>query len=120
MKDKINNLPKIGKTYNTFDDGKIKESIRYVVTIDEIIPFDEIDKPTLDLWYKEINMCYWLYSKDTDFFIKGTLDNNELAIYSRTIDGGWFTLGENNYGGELDIDGTLTKISKGHQKEYQK
>jgi len=123
MKDILDNLPKIGKTYNTFDDGKIKESRRYVVTIDEIIPFNEIDKPTLDLWYKEINICHWLYSKDTDFFIKGTLDNNEQVIYCKTKDNiwslldttiGWFIIGDT--GGRLDIDGSLTKILEEYQK----
>ena len=36
-------LPEIGKTYNCFDDGKIRESRMYQVTIDEIIPFEKAD-----------------------------------------------------------------------------
>ena len=37
----------LNKTYDYFDDGKIRESRRLPVTIREIIPFSEIDSETL-------------------------------------------------------------------------
>jgi len=94
MKPNISKLPIIGETYNTFDDGKIKESRLYKVEIEDIIPFKDINKETLDIWVTEVKNCYWLYNKETDYFIKGILSNKEQVIYCRTKDNGWFDLGE--------------------------
>lgn len=100
----LKELPKIGEIYNCFDDGKIKESRRYTVTIKEIVPFKKIDKETLKEWKEEVKTCYWLYDNETDYFIKteGGYDNE---IFVRTKDGGWFSI----IGGSarLDIDGSL-------------
>jgi hypothetical protein len=103
----------INKIYNYFDDGKIKESRRLSVLITEIIPFDKIDIDTLKLWESEVETCYWLYSKETDFFIKGILKitekKNEEIYFVRTTDNnpGWFSLG--HWAGRLDIDNSLLK-----------
>ena len=35
-------IPVIGKTYNYFDDGKIKESRRSQVVVMDVIPFGEL------------------------------------------------------------------------------
>ncbi len=32
-------IPKISKTYNCYDDGKVRESRKYEVTITNVIPF---------------------------------------------------------------------------------
>lgn len=105
-------LPKINKTYNYFDDGKIRESRRGDVKIVEIIPFDKIDIYTLADWKEEIEDCDWLYSKETDYFIKGLLkvseSKEEDVVFVRTLNDGWFSLGW--WGGRLDIDGSLTEI----------
>lgn len=102
----------IKKTYNYFDDGKINESRRMPVTITEIIPFDKIDSETLLFWKEEIKQCDWLYSKETDYFVKGLLKISESEqkeiVFVRTIKnngGGWFSLGF--WGGRLDVDGSL-------------
>jgi len=102
-------LPVIGKTYHYFDDGKIRENRKLNVKITDIIPFDKIDDETLTLWYEEIIQCDWLYSEETDLFIKGELElsqgKKELIVFVRTKDNSWFSLGW--WGGRLDVDGSL-------------
>jgi hypothetical protein len=101
-------IPEVSKIYNYFDDGKIRESRRLSVIITEIIPFNEIDIPTLDAWKEETGECNWLFSDNTDYFIKGDLqlgDEIEKIVFVRTLDGGWFSMGW--WGGRLDINGSL-------------
>ena len=112
----------IGKTYNYFDDGKIKESRKSPVIITHIIPFNKIGKRILKQWEEEAEDCDWLYEKETDFFIKGDLYVTETQIekivFVRASRNGWFSLGW--WGGSLDVDGSLTKISDGYLEEYNK
>lgn len=106
-------LPEIGKTYIYFDDGKIRESRKYNVVIKEIIPFDKIDEKTLEFWKKKVKDCYWLFSPNTDYFIKGELDLDEKienVVFVKTIDDEWFSLGW--WGGTLDVDGELNALLK--------
>ena len=109
----MKNLPEIGKTYNCFDDGKIRKSRMYQVTITEIIPFEKADNEILELWKETISSCYWLFYK-TDYFIKFTSNENEEyinGIFARTKDNGWFGISDNWWNsGRLDIDGSLTAI----------
>jgi hypothetical protein len=108
----------LNKTYDYFDDGKITIGRKIPVTITEIIPFNEIDKETLSNWKEEVKQCYWLYAKETDYFIMGELklSNNEIekVIFVRTINinnnNGWFSLGW--WAGRLDVDGTLADSLK--------
>lgn len=101
------------KTYNYFDDGKITQSRMIPVIITEIIPFDKIDEETLEFWKEEVKEIDWVYAKETDYFIKGNLmigrDRIEEVIFVRTINNndGWFSMGE--WGGRLDVDGSLTE-----------
>lgn len=108
----MKNLPQINKTYNYFDDGKIKESRMLSVTIIDIIPFDKIDTHTLSLWKEDVESCHWLYAKDTDYFIKGLLniskEKSEEVFFVRTIDNRWFSIGD--WGGLLDIDNKLIRM----------
>jgi hypothetical protein len=105
-------IPVLGDSYNYFHDGKITSSRRKEVIIREIIPFGEIDKETLNDWQEEVKVIDWLYSKETDFFIKVDLKffdcETEKMIFVRTIDNNWFSLGL--FGGILDIDGSLNDI----------
>lgn len=100
----------LNKTYNYFDDGKIKESRRMPVIIEETIPFNMIDSETLEIWKDEVEDCYWLYAKETDYFIKGRLElsdmREEIVYFVRTLNNGWFSLGF--WGGRLDLDGSLS------------
>jgi hypothetical protein len=101
----------INKTYDYFDDGKIKENRRMSVLITDIIPFDEIDKETLLYWGEDVEDCGFLYARKTDYFIKGNLtvadDIIKKVVFVRTVDGSWFSLGF--WGGQLDVDGELLK-----------
>ncbi len=101
----LTDIPIVGRTYNTFDDGKINEDRLYKVVINEVILFENIDKKTLQQWKREVRDCPWLYNKVTDLFIKGMLDTDELVTYCRTKDNKWFSLGM--WGSQLDVDGSL-------------
>ena len=54
----------LNKLYNYFDDGKIRLSRLLKVLITDIIPFNEIDADTLELWKKEVENYDWLYSEN--------------------------------------------------------
>lgn len=102
----------IGKTYNYFDDGKIRESRRMSVKVTEIIPYDKLtDSEILSMWRDEVKECKWLYSPITDYFIKGALEMTdsvtEEVIFVRTLNNGWFSLGW--WAGRLDVDNSLTQ-----------
>ena len=125
-------IPKIGKEYHFFDDGKIKESRHYMAVIQEIIPIEEagkiiistprdyneeinqnvfIDMSLLDIWIDEKLSCDWLYAPITDFIIKASIPkyDKDPIYFARTKDGGWFSMDTTNWwqGGRLDIDGKL-------------
>ncbi len=105
-------IPKINKTYNCFDDGKISESRKYTVDITEVIPFAEVDSETLDIWNDQVKDCHWLFSKETDYFIKfKNGEEGREGVFARTKNGGWFGLGNFWNSGRLDVDGSLTDIS---------
>lgn len=85
----------VGEHYDYFDDGKIRESRRHDCKILEKIPFaDMFDKTILQQWKSEVEMCYWLYATETDYFLRAQLDNKgEIVYFVRTKDGRWFSLG---------------------------
>lgn len=103
----MSNIPIVGNDYNCFDDGKVRESRRYRVHIEKIIPFQEIDNETLAIWRSEVKTCNWLYAKSTDSFVIGKHEDGNKEIFVRTVDGGWFSIGGFLVGGRLDIDGSL-------------
>lgn len=111
-------LPKVGSVYNHFDDGKVRESRRSQVVITEIIPFEKADFKILDLWKGQVEYCGWLFTKETDFFVRAikSFDKPNYKtvefLFARDVDGGWFSL--NIYGGgSLDVDGSLMKLLLG-------
>ena len=111
----------VGKTYNCFDDGKIKDSRKYQVTITEIIPFEKADDELLQLWKEKGVPQYWLFDK-TDYFLRfksNEYENEPNGVFTRTKSGGWFGLGEIWNSGELGVDGGLTKISDEYLKEFE-
>ena len=105
-----NTLPIVGKTYNYFDDGKIRNSRLSKATITSIVPFSEIDPKILKEWQEEVEDCPWLYADNTDYFIFAELDltpeHNQEIIFVKTVDDTWFSLGL--YAGILDVDNSLT------------
>jgi hypothetical protein len=103
-------VPEIGKTYNCFDDGKISHSRLYTVDVVDIIPFDKIGKKTLKEWRTQVKECDWLFAKETDYFIKTANGEDGNAIFVRTLNGGWFSIGQFMNSGRLDVDGSLSEI----------
>ncbi len=104
-------LPEIKKTYSYFDDGKICEARHYDVKIIELIPFTKIDEETRSVWLNEVKNRDWLYSQETDYFVKAKItENEENIMFVRTLDQGWFSLGW--WAGRLDVDGKLYKTIK--------
>jgi len=101
-------VPKVNQTYNCFDDGKISYSRLYTVDVVGVIPFSEIDEDTFNKWKEQTSNCDWLFAKETDYFVK--TENGEAgdAVFVRTIDGGWFSIGDFLNSGRLDIDDSLT------------
>lgn len=89
----VNNII-IGKTYISYDDGKIKPSRESEVVIIEKIPFKEASVELHNMWVTEVETCHWLYNPVTDYFLK----TSEDEYYVRTLNNGWFSLG---WGGRL-------------------
>lgn len=103
-------IPKIGQRYNCFDDGKITHNRLYTVDVKKVIPFNEIDEITLKEWEKQVEECDWLFAKETDYFIKTENGEDGDAVFVRTLNGGWFSIGCFMNSGRLDVDGKLTTI----------
>lgn len=103
-------IPEVGRTYNCFDDGKIRQSRLYQVNVCEVIPFEKCDdKEILDLWKMEVEQCYWLYAPETDYFVIGIREDS-VEIFVRTLQGDWFGIGGIIDCGSLDVDGSLYDI----------
>ena len=64
-------IPELNKEYHIFDDGKIKPSRHYKCTVTNIIPINEChDEELLKAWKCNTVECHWLFSEETDYFIK--------------------------------------------------
>lgn len=109
-------LPILGKTYNHYDDGKIKESRLMKSVVTNISEFN--DKLLSQEDKEDIVECGFLYSENTDYVIEADLYIDEDDIvkvkYVRTLDGEWFSLGW--WAGVLDVDNSITD----NLKEYYK
>ena len=101
-------LPILGKTYNHYDDGKIKESRLMKSVVTNISEFN--DKLLSQEDKEDIVECGFLYSENTDYVIEADLYIDEDDIvkvkYVRTLDGEWFSLGW--WAGVLDVDNSIT------------
>ncbi len=116
-------MPKVGNTYDCFDDGKVKESRKYRVTIDCIVSFDCVDSKTLKEWEEMSTECDWLFAKKTDYFIFANSDQDgqeEQEVFARTTGGGWFGLGKWFGMGALDVDGSKWKTHLEAVEKYLK
>ena len=100
------NVPEVNKEYHTFDDGKISPSRHAITKVLEVIPFEIAEPWLVESWKKNVEECYWLYEKETDYFIKTEFEDEEDPSYFvRTTDGGWFSL--DWWGARLDVTGKL-------------
>lgn len=98
-------VPKVGEKFHFFDDGKSSPSRHYIVTITDVKKFDDLSETLQNEIKEEQKECYWLYAKETDYVLRGILNDSDIEPlnFIRTTDGGWFSIGF--WGGELDIDG---------------
>lgn len=109
----MKDVPKIGKEYHFFDDGKIRESRHYIATVNKLITPEEAKSVIIDcefrayivslydIWKEEIEEhrqtvnfevingsstepgAPWLYAEDTDYFV-------ECSIPAYDEDPVWF------------------------------
>lgn len=99
-------VPEVNKEYHAFDDGKISPSRHDVIKVLEVIPFEIAEPWLIESWKKNVEECYWLYDKKTDYFVKTECEGEEdPSYYVRTTDGGWFSIGW--WGARLDVTGKL-------------
>ena len=107
----IEPIPEVGKKYHCFDDGKIRFSRHFIIQVDEVLGHQQFKKkyPNEFKAYREVvKESYWLYSTHSDKFIvthKG--ENDELGVYVRTKQGGWFGIGNLWNSASLDVSGVL-------------
>ncbi len=119
----VQEIPKVGKTYDCFDDGKVKESRKYRVTIDRVVSFDRVDSKTLKRWEEVSTSCGRLFAQETDCFIFANSDQDgqeEQEVFARTTDGGWFGFGDWFGMGALDVDGSKWKTHLDAVEKYLK
>ena len=104
-------VPEVGKKYHCFDDGKIRFSRHFIIQVDEVLGYIQFKKKypkEFERYVEEVKRCYWLYSTHSDKFVithKG--ENDELGVYVRTKQGGWFGIGSWFNSAELDSTGEL-------------
>jgi hypothetical protein len=104
-------IPEVGKIYHCFDDGKISFSRHFLIKVDEVLGHQQFKKKypeQFKLYREAVKRSYWLYSTHSDKFIithKG--ENNELGVYVRTKQGGWFGIGTWWNSAALDVTGIL-------------
>ena len=120
----IRNLPKIGKQYHFFDDGKTGPSRIYIAKILDIIPLKEVkDKKLLKAYRQQKKENYWIYAKRTDYFIKCECKkyDDDPLYFIRTIDGGWFSIDYPHewMSGRLDVDNKIwNRVKEENKNEF--
>ena len=104
-------VPEVGKKYHCFDDGKIRFSRHFIIQADEVLGYQTFKKKypkEFERYVEGVKQCYWLYSTHSDKFVithKG--ENDELGVYVRTKQGGWFGIGPYWDSAVLDSTGEL-------------
>ncbi len=104
-------IPKVGKKYHCFDDGKITFSRHFIIQVDEVLghmAFKKKYPKEFERYVEEVKQCYWLYSTHSDKFVithKG--ENDELGVYVRTKQGDWFGTGPYWNSATLDVTGEI-------------
>lgn len=104
-------VPEVGKKYHCFDDGKITFSRHYIIQVDEVLGHQQFRKKypkEFKLYREAVKGHYWLYSTHSDkFIVTHQGENDELGVYVRTKQGGWFGIGNWWNAGTLDVSGKL-------------
>ena len=104
-------IPQVGERYHCFDDGKVRISRHFIIQVDEVLghmAFKKKYPEQFELFMRRTKQSYWLFSRHTDFFvITHHGENNELGVYVRTKQGGWFGIGPYWNSATLDVTGQL-------------
>lgn len=104
-------IPEVGKKYHCFDDGKISFSRHFIIQVDEVLghmAFKKKYPKEFERYVEEVKQCYWLYSTHSDkFIITYNGENDELGVYVRTKQGGWFGIGPYWNSATLDVTGEI-------------
>lgn len=104
-------LPEIGKTYYAYDDGKVRPSREYQVTIDRLVEnIEELPDGIYEAWSEEANECYWLFNEESDYIVIAHVENEvqEECYFVRTWGGHWHSISHENAisGDNLALDVT--------------
>lgn len=109
---KLQGIPKVGKKYNAYDDGKITPSREYVVEVVQLFNYGALPEDVKEQWQQKVLNCYWLYAPESDYFLKAINAEGVTEWFVRTTYGGWFSFSEQIFTyGRLDTDGGLYKIA---------
>lgn len=115
-------VPEVGKKYHCFDDGKIRFTRHFIIQVDEVLGYYQFKKKYPELfqqYIKCVKRSYWLYSKSSDkFIITHDGENNEIGVYVRMKDGGWFGIGSWWNSAELDVTGNLWNNLVAHIDDF--
>ena len=132
-------VPKVGKRYNFFDDGKIYPNRVYIAECIKVIKFNDakdiifnispndilypysenhgvLSMSLYDAWLENVQDCGWLFKETTDYFVCCRIENyddNDIW-FVRTKDNRWFSIDiQNNWqSGLLDVSNEFEKIIK--------
>ena len=107
-------VPSIGRKYFAFNDGKVRPSRTVVIKITDIFNEKTIVDHIYDLWREESENCDFLYSSETDYFIYGEdIEHPEdIYVFARTNDGGWFSFNQGFGDVSLDTTGRQFNVMK--------
>ena len=104
-------IPKVNQTCMFFDDGKISYSRMYQATVKQVMKFNDAPDKVKKAFEHESKTHDWIWDKTTDYIIACDIKDydNNLILFARTVDGGWFSMDVDKswQGGRLDIDGEL-------------
>lgn len=112
------NLPKVGRYYWHYDDGKISFSRQEKVLITKISLYDAISEEDKEKIKNEIKRYNWIYNKSIPYVVYGinkTLEDWDPPVDINLIyllsENGWYGFsGSDINQGRLDIDGSITKF----------
>ena len=100
-------IPVVGKTYYTYDDGKISLSREGQVKVLRIIPAWRMPLRLRFLWMREKREFDWVFEPKTDFVIVTEVcdcDEPRKEYFFRQRTGEWFSIETNRFGGSfLDV-----------------
>lgn len=106
-------IPRLGKVYHFFDDGKIRKGRHYLAKVLNVINYDKLPEEIKWNILDNIENCPWLYAKHTDKAILCSIPDydDDLIWFIRTKNNSWFSINVQSdwQSGILDIDGSLYK-----------